>query len=93
MNLVKNKPTLNIFSGYFSATSSISIPPSGLATMTGPFDSLSIKIAKYVSLAMSNAWATVIYEVKFYCIITKKKLCMLKKGLQNPRLFTFTTVG
>ena len=35
-----------ILSGVFSATSSMSTPPSGLAMMTGPLLSLSIRIQK-----------------------------------------------
>lgn len=51
--------TLKMSSGVLAATSSISIPPWGLPTMTGPLQDRSIKMAKYVSLLMSRASATI----------------------------------
>ena len=50
--------TLNIFSGVEAATSSISTPPAGLPTSTGPCAERSSTMAKYVSLDMSNDSAT-----------------------------------
>lgn len=51
--------TLKIFSGEEAATASMSTPPSGLPTRTGPRDSRSMRIAKYVSRSMSSASATI----------------------------------
>uniref|UniRef100_A0A6B0U143 Uncharacterized protein n=1 Tax=Ixodes ricinus TaxID=34613 RepID=A0A6B0U143_IXORI len=45
--------------GVFSATSSMSTPPAGLATMTGPLKLRSIRMARYVSRAMSMASAII----------------------------------
>ena len=42
----RGRLALKIFSGEASATSSMSTPPSGLPTMTGPSDSRSIRMAK-----------------------------------------------
>ena len=58
-------------SGVFSATSSMSIPPSGEPTMTGPLNARSIKTAKYVSLVMSNAYA---FNEQFFCCQSDSKL-------------------
>lgn len=51
--------TLKISSGLVAATSSMSTPPCGLPTITGPLQALSIKIAKYVSLEIFSASATI----------------------------------
>jgi len=49
-------------SGCFFATSSMSIPPIGLPTITGPMHVRSIRNARYVSRAMSSASATITYR-------------------------------
>ncbi|TNN26376.1 hypothetical protein EYF80_063489 [Liparis tanakae] len=46
-------------SGELAATSSMSMPPWGLPTITGPLQARSIRMAKYVSLVMSRASATI----------------------------------
>lgn len=51
--------TLKMSSGLLAATSSISMPPCGLPTMTGPLQDRSIRMAKYVSLLISKASATI----------------------------------
>lgn len=51
--------TLKMSSGLLAATSSISMPPCGLPTMTGPLQDRSIRMAKYVSLLISRASATI----------------------------------
>ena len=45
--------TFFIFSGYFSARSSIEVPPSAQAMTTGPPKALSSKMAKYISFTKS----------------------------------------
>ena len=56
------KLTVKMASGVFSATSSMSMPPCGLPTMTGPLWPRSSRMAKYVSRVMSNAWATITWK-------------------------------
>ena len=55
----KAKHTVKMASGVLAATSSMSTPPCGDPTMTGPLCSRSSRIAKYVSLAMSRASAII----------------------------------
>lgn len=54
--------TLKMSSGLLAATSSMSMPPWGLPTMTGPLQDRSIRMAKYVSLLMSRASATITWR-------------------------------
>jgi len=44
--------SVKIFSGFEAATSSMLVPPTGLATITGPCVLLSIMIDKYISRRM-----------------------------------------
>ena len=72
------KLTVKMASGSLAATSSMSMPPLGLPTMTGPPWALSIRIAKYVSRSMSRASATITLEriksCKLGCWTVSQKL-------------------